>query len=239
MDVLYIGDIPSNFHYARYGSNYIDLYNRQTLSNGTYQYYRVYLYDNFFTYDIGNTNVSQYNTITCRDIEVSNNFMYRRDIDSIFVCVLIFSIFFVFLANIFTSIIKKGVYLVGYYKKKLSVVLLVFLFILFFVNSLSINSYALTDVLNAETVIIDDYEQNEVSFIAWAYDYLENNGGVDNDNDSNVVALTEFMQEIRAGRYVYYQRYSNTGRIICWCYDGRSNNTWQSGTYVTWSGNTS
>lgn len=108
MDVLYIGDIPSDYHFARYGSNYIDLYNRATLSNGSYNYYRVYLYDNYFTYDLGTTTVSQYNTIYTRDIEVSNNFMYRRDIDSIFVCVLIFCIFFVFLTNIFTSIVRRG-----------------------------------------------------------------------------------------------------------------------------------
>lgn len=113
MDVLFTGDIPSNYHFARYGSNYIDLYDRQTLSNGTYTYYRVYLYDNFFTYDIGSTTVSNYNTITCRNIETSSDFMYRRDIDSIFVCVLIFAIFFVFLANIFTSIIKRGGVLSG------------------------------------------------------------------------------------------------------------------------------
>ena len=108
MDTLYVGDIPSQFHYARYGSNYIDLYDRQTLSNGSFTYYRVYLYDNFFTYDIGITNVSQYQSISCRNINVSNDFMYRRDIDSIFVVVLIFAIFFVFLTNIFTSIIKRG-----------------------------------------------------------------------------------------------------------------------------------
>lgn len=108
MDVLYVGDIPSDYHYARYGSNYIDLYNRATLSNGTYQYYRVYLYDNFFTYDLGSTTVGQYNTISTRNIETSSNFMYRRDIDSIFVCVLIFCIFFVFLTNLFTSIVRKG-----------------------------------------------------------------------------------------------------------------------------------
>lgn len=107
-DTLYIGDIPSNYHYCRYGSNYIDLFDRQTLSNGSYRYYRVYLYDNFFTYDMGTYNVGTYNTVTLSDINVSNDFMYRRDIDSIFVCVMIFCVFFVFLTNIFTSIIKKG-----------------------------------------------------------------------------------------------------------------------------------
>lgn len=107
-DTLFIGDIPNSFHYARYGSNYIDLFDRQSLYNGTYNYYRVYLYDNFFTYDTGSYTVGQYNTVYLNDIPVSNNFMYRRDIDSIFVCVLIFSIFFVFLCNIFTSIVKRG-----------------------------------------------------------------------------------------------------------------------------------
>lgn len=108
MDTLYIGDIPTEYHFARYGSNYIDLFNRQNLIGGTYTYYRVYLYDNFFTYDIGSYNVSSYNQLTLRDIEVSDSFMYRRDIDSIFVCVLIFAVFFVFLCNLFTSIVKRG-----------------------------------------------------------------------------------------------------------------------------------
>ena len=32
MDVLYIGDIPQDYHYAVFGNNYIDLYNTTDLS---------------------------------------------------------------------------------------------------------------------------------------------------------------------------------------------------------------
>lgn len=108
MDNVYIGDIPNTYHYARFGSNYIDLFDRKTLHNGTYNYYRVYLYDNLFVYDTGYYSVSQYQTVDLADVPVSNNFMERKDIDAIFLVVFIFCLFFVFLTNLFTSIVKKG-----------------------------------------------------------------------------------------------------------------------------------
>ena len=35
MDKLYGGDIPTEYHFARFGNGYIDLYNTQVLHNGT------------------------------------------------------------------------------------------------------------------------------------------------------------------------------------------------------------
>lgn len=113
MDILYTGDIPKEYHYARFGSNYIDLYDRQNLTNGTYTYYRVYLYDNTFLYDIGQQTYSSYNTYYARNIEVTDNYMHRRDLPDILTCVFFFTFFFVILFNVFTSIIKKGGLLSG------------------------------------------------------------------------------------------------------------------------------
>ena len=49
MDTLYIGDIPEEYHFARFGSDYIDLFNTDTIvGNRDYTYYRVYMYDNLF-----------------------------------------------------------------------------------------------------------------------------------------------------------------------------------------------
>lgn len=46
MDVLYIGDIPEQFHYADFHENYIDLYENQKADNDgndeTLYYYRIY-----------------------------------------------------------------------------------------------------------------------------------------------------------------------------------------------------
>lgn len=52
MDTLYTGDIPSNYHYARFNTNYIDLYGSSYIPPNTqFTYYRVYMYDNYFAYD--------------------------------------------------------------------------------------------------------------------------------------------------------------------------------------------
>ena len=50
MDTLYIGDIPSEYHYALFNNGYIDLYNTPNLSNGTYDFYRIYTNVNGFYY---------------------------------------------------------------------------------------------------------------------------------------------------------------------------------------------
>lgn len=107
MDTLYIGDIPSNYHYARFNANYIELYDRQNLS-GTLTGYRVYMYDNYFAYEQVTTNFGQYNTYIGKDINVSNNYWYRRDMPFICLETCILIILFIFVFNIVTSIFKKG-----------------------------------------------------------------------------------------------------------------------------------
>lgn len=108
MDKLYIGDIPSNYKYARFGSNYIDLFDRQSLYNGTFHYYRVYLYDNLFIYAQDNYNVGQYNTITLTEIPVTNDWHYRQDLDSIFTCAFFLILIITLCLNVITSMIRKG-----------------------------------------------------------------------------------------------------------------------------------
>lgn len=107
MDVLYIGDIPPEYHFARFSSYYVDLFNTDFLENNrTYDYYRVYFFDNYFTYEKKTT--AGYSSYSLVDIPVSSEKTYRRDFPEICNTVLIFSILFIFLINIFTSIFKRG-----------------------------------------------------------------------------------------------------------------------------------
>lgn len=107
MDTIYIGDIPLDYHYATFGNDYITLYNRPSAYNQTLNYYRVYDYNNGFYYSTGTQNFGM-NTTYFQDVNVSNNWLYRHDIDTIFVCCLCIFIMFLFVFNIITSCFKKG-----------------------------------------------------------------------------------------------------------------------------------
>ena len=107
MDTLYIGDIPSEYKYAQFSSDYITLYNKPSASNETLNYYRIYDKEGFY-YSQGTQNFGSYNTTYFTEIPVSNDWLYRQDIDKIFtVCFIIFFMF-IFIFNIATSIFKKG-----------------------------------------------------------------------------------------------------------------------------------
>lgn len=108
MDTLYIGDIPSSFHYASFGNDYITLYDRPSAVNVTIPYYRIYDYEKGFYYTTGQQTFSNYNTSYFDDINVSNNWLYRSDIDKIFVVCFIIFFMFIFVFNIVTSVFKKG-----------------------------------------------------------------------------------------------------------------------------------
>ena len=107
MDTLYIGDIPSEYKYAQFSSDYITLYNKPQGYNETLPYYRIYDKEGFF-YSEGTQTFSQYNTTTFTEIPVSNNWMYRQDIDKIFLVCFIIFFMFIFTFNIVTSVFKKG-----------------------------------------------------------------------------------------------------------------------------------
>lgn len=115
MDTLYIGDIPLEFHYAIFNSDYIDLYDSEYLTpNSSYNYYRIYLYDNAFFYQRNVRNTSYNFTIQqLSSIDVSNDYWYRRDFDSICFIGLVLSILLFLLTNLFTTFIRKNGVLSG------------------------------------------------------------------------------------------------------------------------------
>lgn len=108
MDIIYIGDIPLEFHYARFGTGYIDLFNTNRLyNNQTYTYYRIYMYDNLFEYDV-RTQEGGYRSEILQDVKVSDNKVYRRDFGDICIMVALMVGFGVWLLNLMTSVIRKG-----------------------------------------------------------------------------------------------------------------------------------
>lgn len=107
MDTLYIGDIPSDYHYATFGNDYITLYNVPSAHNQTIHYYRVYDYDFGFYYTEGDQTVGQ-NYNYYQNINVSDNWLYRSDIDKIFLVLFCIFVMFLFIFNIITSCVKKG-----------------------------------------------------------------------------------------------------------------------------------
>ena len=107
MDPLYIGDIPSDYKYAQFSSDYITLYNKPSASNETLTYYRIYDKEGFY-YSTGTQNFGNYNTTYFTEIPVSNDWLYRQDIDKIFTVCFIVVFMFIFVFNIVTSCFKKG-----------------------------------------------------------------------------------------------------------------------------------
>lgn len=108
MDTLYIGDIPADYHYAVFSNGYITLYNKAQGYNEILQYYRIYTTNNGFYYSTGQQSFSSYNVTYFQDVKVSNDWMYRSDIDKIFVVCFIIFFMFIFVFNIATSVFKKG-----------------------------------------------------------------------------------------------------------------------------------
>ncbi len=108
MDTLYVGDIPLEYHYAVFNNGYITLYNKPSAINENLYYYRVYTNNNGFYYSTGYQSFSRYDTTYFQDIKVSNDWMYRTDIDKIFIVCFIIFFMFIFVFNIVTSMFKKG-----------------------------------------------------------------------------------------------------------------------------------
>lgn len=108
MDTLFIGDIPTDYHYATFSNDYITLYNQPIGYNNTLDYYRIYMNYDRFTYSQGTQQFSGYNQTYFTDIPVSQSWWYRSDVDSILLIVFIIVLFFTFIFNIMTSCFKKG-----------------------------------------------------------------------------------------------------------------------------------
>lgn len=108
MDTLYIGDISQDYHYAIFNNGYIDLYNTNVLHNGTYNSYRIFTNVNGFYYEPRTVTVGQFTTNYANDIKVSQKPVYRTDFPSILFITCVFTVFGVWLINLFSSIIRKG-----------------------------------------------------------------------------------------------------------------------------------
>ena len=107
MDTLYIGDIPSDYQYARFFNGYIDLYNTSDLSNKTVTKYRIFTNVNGFYYEVSQETFNYY-TYTATKINVTDNVCYRSDFSDICFITFIFVLFGVFLFNLISSAIRKG-----------------------------------------------------------------------------------------------------------------------------------
>lgn len=108
MDTLYIGDIPQEYCFAQWGSDYVTLYNTDNFSTGSYDYYRIYFNAPGFYYSTGTTTINNYTNITTQKVNVSDDWLYRKDIGSIFTVSFIIILLFIFVFNIATSVFKKG-----------------------------------------------------------------------------------------------------------------------------------
>ena len=136
-------------------------------------------------------------------------------------------------------------FLVGYFKKKLLVVLLLFLFISSYVGGLNKSYATASETYDTEQLIIDAYEQAESTWIVWATQYIENNGGIDNDSDNTIAAIKEVLESVRAGYNIYFDRTNNSnnssafdGSINVYLYYFGSNTTinWtQNGQWTSYS----
>lgn len=107
MDKIYVGDIPKEYHFARFSDGHIDLYKTNELI-GYQDFYRVYMYDNTFQYEHLSTTYSQYNQTTATSIETTDDWYYRRDMPSIMFMSVVEICVLVILFNIVTSVFKKG-----------------------------------------------------------------------------------------------------------------------------------
>ena len=107
MDVLYTGDIPSDYVYAVFSNGYVTLYNEPVGQNNNLSYYRIFLNNNGFYYTQG-TQSFGYGQTVFQEIKTSDNWLYRPDIDKIFTVCFFIILLFIFVFNIVTSVFKKG-----------------------------------------------------------------------------------------------------------------------------------
>lgn len=111
-DTIYVGNIPKDYKYARFNSNYIDLFKQPNLE-GVLDYYRIYMYNNLFEYEHMSTTFSQMNSTTAKLVNVTDDFRYRRDFPSICFVALLNILIILVIVNLITSVFKKGGLLSG------------------------------------------------------------------------------------------------------------------------------
>ena len=103
IDTLYIGDIPEEYCYAQFSSDYVTLFNQSSANNEDLNYYRIYFIDNGFYYEKGVIHFSE--NVSFQKINVSNKFYYRRDFVSICLTTFVIIIFFLWITNFFITTI--------------------------------------------------------------------------------------------------------------------------------------
>ena len=108
-DKLYVDkDIPEEYKYMDFHEEYVDLYNKSSFRDEITQVYRIYHCISPNTYYTYNRTFGSYSTTTFAEYPRTSEITYRQDFPQICNIVFIFSIFFIFLINIITSIFKKG-----------------------------------------------------------------------------------------------------------------------------------
>lgn len=107
-DVLYTSDIPSDYHFVRFGNGYFDLFNEANPNDEIVDFYRVYYSVSPSTYVHLYENYNPNDSIELLDYPVSGDIWQRPDIDKILVSCLCIALFGIFVINIVTSLIKKG-----------------------------------------------------------------------------------------------------------------------------------
>ena len=108
MDKLYIADISTEYCYADFHENYIDLYKQSEFNQyDVVDYYRLYFNVSPGTYQ-HLYRVIEEETTAYQAYDVTNDWVYRSDVTDIFTTVFLFIVFFLFLFNIVTSFLKKG-----------------------------------------------------------------------------------------------------------------------------------
>lgn len=107
MDKIYIGDIPKEYCFARFADGHIDLYKNEHLT-GYQDFYRIYMYDNSFQYEHLSNTYSQYTETIATQVQVTDDWYYRRDMPSIMFMSVIEVCVIVIIFNIVTSVFKKG-----------------------------------------------------------------------------------------------------------------------------------
>lgn len=117
---LYVPDsIPNDYNYMIVNSNgkYYDLYNTKYVPPySTVKFYRFYTdldQDIYTNYDTTNNSNIQRSVGSEIRVELTNNYIYRRDFPQIFTTAFLICFSVVFLFNIITSLIKRGGVLSG------------------------------------------------------------------------------------------------------------------------------
>lgn len=101
-------DVPDGFKYGTITNDYVELFNKSSFQGETATFYRIYYNYNGGVVQTGTRSFSSYSPTYYSEIPVSRDILDYPKADSLVIMVFIFVIGFIWLTNLFTSIIKKG-----------------------------------------------------------------------------------------------------------------------------------